>query len=148
MNIDKEDKRFHGRIFGKTMKGARASYIETHLPKVEVKVDDDFSDPKGIFDMPVDEVWLEIGFGNGEHVISQAIHNSNVGIIGAEPYMNGVSALLRDMGDLKNIRVLPSDVRPLLDNLPDNSLDKVFILFNDPWPKKRHHKRNSLINII
>lgn len=139
--MEQEDKRFHGRLYGKTMKGARAAYIETHLPKVRISAEDDLSDLKSIFEMPVDEIWLEIGFGNGEHVISQAIKNSNVGIIGAEPYMNGVSALLRDMGELKNIRILPEDVRPLLDNLPENSLDKIFILFNDPWPKKRHHKR-------
>jgi len=139
--MKQEDKRFHGRIVGKPMREGRAKYLETHLPKVEIKDDEDFSNLKEKFDTPVDEVWIEIGFGNGEHVISEAISNPNVGIIGAEPYMNGVSALLRDMGDLKNIRILPSDIRPMLDNLPEKSISKIFILFNDPWPKKRHHKR-------
>jgi len=139
--MEKEDTRFHGRIFGKKMKGARSQYIETILPNVEIKINDNFSDLKNLFEKNINQVWLEIGFGNGEHVISQAIENPNVGIIGAEPYMNGVSALLRDMGDLKNIKIIASDVRPFLDKFPNKSLDKIFILFNDPWPKKRHHKR-------
>jgi tRNA (guanine-N7-)-methyltransferase len=136
-----EDKRFHGRIIGKPMKGARAAFLDNKLPEVEVKYDEDLTKLKESFSTPVDELWLEIGFGNGEHVISQAISNPKAGIIGAEPYLNGVSALLRDMGDLKNIRILPADIRPLLEYMPDNCLDKVFILFNDPWPKTRHHKR-------
>ncbi len=139
--MKQEDKRFHGRIIGKPMKSSRAKYLETHLPKVEITAEEDLSNLKDKFDTPVDEVWLEIGFGNGEHVISQAISNPNIGIIGAEPYLNGVSALLRDMGDLKNIRILPSDVRPFLEAIPANSISKLFILFNDPWPKTRHHKR-------
>jgi len=139
--MEQEDKRFHGRIFGKPMKKARLDFLKDKLPTVEIKTTEDLTNLKNRFKTPVKEVWLEIGFGNGEHVISEAIENPEVGIIGAEPFMNGVSALLRDMGDLKNILVLPSDVRPFLDNLPEESLDKIFILFNDPWPKKRHAKR-------
>ena len=139
--MKQEDKRFHGRTVGKAMRETRVAFLESKLPEVELKEDEDLSKLKESFKTPVDELWLEIGFGNGEHVISQAISNPHAGIIGAEPYLNGVTALLRDMGDLKNIRILPSDIRPVLDEMPDNCLDKVFILFNDPWPKKRHHKR-------
>ncbi len=88
-------------------------------------------------------VWLEIGFGGGEHVVHQAVCNPSVGILGAEPYINGVAMLLgkiRDAG-ASNLRVHPGDARDLLDVLPDGSIDRAFLLYPDPWPKARHHRR-------
>lgn len=88
-------------------------------------------------------VWLEIGFGGGEHLVHQAQTYPDKGIIGAEPYLNGVAMLLgkiRDAG-VSNLRVHPGDVRNLMDVLPDQSIEKAFLLYPDPWPKKRHHRR-------
>jgi len=88
-------------------------------------------------------VWLEVGFGGGEHMIHQAGRNPGVGIIGCEPYINGVAMLLRKVQEarLANLRVHPGDVRDLFDVLPDESLHRVFLLYPDPWPKKKHHRR-------
>ena len=91
----------------------------------------------------VSEVWLEIGFGGGEHLIWQATHNPDVGLIGCEPFEDGVVKVLSavDTEGLANIRLHADDGRPLLRLLPEASVDRAFILFPDPWPKKRHHKR-------
>jgi len=91
-------------------------------------------------------LWLEIGFGGGEHLIHQAALYPQVGIIGCEPYINGVAGLLgqiREAG-VSNVRIHQHDARPLMARLPDASLDKVFILYADPWPKTRHHKRRLI----
>lgn len=97
----------------------------------------------GLFPEGVASVWLEIGFGGSEHLIWQAKANPNVGLIGCEPFEEGVVKALAaiDEGQLKNVRLLADDVRPLLRWLPERSLSRVFILFPDPWPKRRHHKR-------
>ena len=88
-------------------------------------------------------LWLEIGFGGGEHLAHQASLNPGVGIIGCEPYINGIAGLLKHIDDekLSNIRVFTEDARLLIEQLPDASLERVFILYPDPWPKVRHHKR-------
>ena len=88
-------------------------------------------------------VWLEIGFGAGEHMCAQAAANPNVGIIGCEPYINGVAALMSkiDREGLDNVRVHAGDARDLLDVVPEASLDRAFLLYPDPWPKTRHHRR-------
>jgi len=100
-------------------------------------------DLEGLFPEGVASVWLEIGFGGSEHLIWQAKANPNVGLIGCEPFEEGVVKALAaiDEGQLTNVRLLMDDVRPLLRWLPERSLSRVFILFPDPWPKKRHHKR-------
>jgi tRNA (guanine-N7-)-methyltransferase len=96
-----------------------------------------------LFTPSASEVWLEIGFGGGEHLIWQATHNPNVGLIGCEPFEDGVVKVLStvDAEPLANIRVHADDGRPLLRLLPDASIARAFILFPDPWPKRRHHKR-------
>ena len=92
------------------------------------------------------EYWLEVGFGGGEHLAWQAAQNPNIGMIGAEPFVNGVAKLLTHIDDmaLKNIRVHFGDARPLMSALPDGSLSKLFVLHPDPWPKARHHKRRMI----
>ena len=96
-----------------------------------------------VFAPAVNQIWLEIGFGGGEHLIWQAAHNRDVGLIGCEPFEDGVVKVLDaiDTEGLANIRVHADDGRPLLRLLPEASVDRAFILFPDPWPKKRHHKR-------
>ncbi|OJX10919.1 MAG: tRNA (guanosine(46)-N7)-methyltransferase TrmB [Caedibacter sp. 37-49] len=91
----------------------------------------------------IQEVWLEIGFGGGEHLAALAEKNPEVGFIGAEAFINGVASFLqyRSEMNLTNVRLFANDVRLLLQQLPENSITKIFILFPDPWPKKKHHKR-------
>jgi tRNA (guanine-N7-)-methyltransferase len=88
-------------------------------------------------------VWLEIGFGAGEHLFWQAEHNPRVTLIGAEPYEGGVAKLLSKLAEhpLPNIRIHEGDARAIVEAAPEASLGRVFILFPDPWPKTRHHKR-------
>jgi tRNA (guanine-N7-)-methyltransferase len=91
-------------------------------------------------------VWLEVGFGGGEHLAAQAAANPRIGMIGAEVFENGVVKLLGEIErqKLQNIRLFIEDARLLLAALPEKSLARVFILFPDPWPKLRHHKRRMV----
>lgn len=90
--------------------------------------------------------WLEIGFGGAEHMIAQAARNPASGIIGCEPFLEGIAKALAGIDETgaDNVRVWPDDARPLISRLPDNSLDRAFILFPDPWPKRRQHKRRLI----
>ncbi len=131
-----ENKRFqfYGRRRGKTLRRHHLQLTEDLLPAVRV----DLNDP-----LPAGEVWLEVGFGGGEHLAHQALTFPNVNFIGAEPFRNGVAKLLALIEEkaLTNIRVHDDDVRYLLEKLPSGSLTKIFVLYPDPWPKKRHHER-------
>ena len=98
-------------------------------------------DLAGLFgDRPV---WLEIGFGGGEHLVHQAARNPDVGLIGCEPFINGVAMLLGKVraAGVGNLRIHPGDVRDLFDVLPPASVARAFLLYPDPWPKARHHRR-------
>ena len=99
-----------------------------------------------LFPRPVHDVWLEIGFGGGEHLAWQAAHHPSVGIIGCEPYLNGVASLLYllDEPSAPGVRIWPDDARLLLPALPDGGIGRVFLLFPDPWPKRRHEARRFL----
>ncbi len=103
-------------------------------------------DPLEQFPNSVREVWLEVGFGAGEHLIWQAAQHPQVGMIGAEPYEMGVAKLLAKLEEsaLNTIRVYEGDGREIIEALPDASLGRFFLLFPDPWPKTRHHKRRFL----
>jgi tRNA (guanine-N7-)-methyltransferase len=102
-------------------------------------------DPAKIFPQ-ADELWLEVGFGGGEHLAWQAGRHPNIGFIGAEPFVNGVAKLTAaiDAERLDNIRIHFGDARPLIEALPDGCLQRLFVLHPDPWPKKRHHKRRMI----
>ncbi len=143
------DPRFHGRRRGRRLRKHREEILDTLLPKLALPspLPDSEIDLPALFPRPMRSVWLEIGFGNGEHLIWQAQHHGDIGFIGAEPFLNGVARLLSYIDDsgVDNIRIVPDDVRPLLSKLPAASLGRVFILFPDPWPKTRHHKRR-LVN--
>ncbi|MDM8166860.1 tRNA (guanosine(46)-N7)-methyltransferase TrmB [Roseovarius sp.] len=139
---------FYGRLKGKSLRKSQKVYIDEDLATLSPgKVDWDVNperealDLKALFgDRPV---WLEIGFGGGEHMVHQAARNPEMGFIGCEPYINGVAMLLgkiREEG-CENIRIHPGDVRDLFDVLPEKSVDRAFLLYPDPWPKKRHHRR-------
>lgn len=135
----------YGRRQGRALKPAQQRLLADLLPRRRIAVadEDPVVDPHGWFEPPVRAVWLEIGFGSGEHLAEQAARHPEVGIVGAEPYVNGVVGLLRQVADrgLANVRIHDDDVRPVLARLAEASLERVFILFPDPWPKKRHHRR-------
>src|SRR5262249_17480926 len=135
-----------GRIKSRTLKPRQAALMETLLPRIALP------DPKaGAIDprslmSDAKEVWLEIGFGGGEHLAEQASRHPNTLIIGCEPFLNGVASALRhgDERNLANVRLHAGDARDVLGALPDASVERVFILFPDPWPKTRHHKRRLI----
>jgi len=99
--------------------------------------------PRAAFDAPVAEVWLEIGFGSGEHLLELARANPDAGLIGAEAYETGIDKLLSKLeeADVPRIRLYQGDGRDIIAALPDASLGRFFLLFPDPWPKTRHRKR-------
>ncbi|MEM7731446.1 MAG: tRNA (guanine(46)-N(7))-methyltransferase TrmB [Pseudomonadota bacterium] len=139
---------FYGRTKGKSLRKSQEVYLDQDLAGLspgsvdwEANPDRIPLDLKAVF--PGREVWLEIGFGGGEHMVHQATLAPDIGIIGCEPYINGVAMLLgkiREAG-CDTIRIHPGDVRDLFDVLPQASISKVFLLYPDPWPKKRHHRR-------
>lgn len=120
------------------MRTHKQGLFDTLLPQLELSIDEAAS----VFSNK-QERWLEIGFGGGEHLAHQATLYPHAGIIGCEPYINGIADLLKHVEDKKpdNIRIFTDDARLLIDRLPDAALSKVFILYPDPWPKARHHKR-------
>jgi tRNA (guanine-N7-)-methyltransferase len=103
-------------------------------------------EPLALFLGPLRDVWLEIGFGAGEHLVAQAGAHPDVGFIGCEPFMNGVAAALAQINErsLDNVRILDDDAHSLLGALKDASVGKVFVLFSDPWPKTRHNQRRFI----
>ncbi|SDH58509.1 tRNA (guanine(46)-N(7))-methyltransferase TrmB [Roseospirillum parvum] len=144
---DGRDGRFHGRRRGKHLKPGRQRALEVVLPRLSFQVPEAGGlDPWALFDARPAALWLEIGFGGGEHLAAQAEANPGVGLIGCEPFLNGLGslcALIEDKG-LGNVRLLPDDARPLLAALPEGCLERVFVLFPDPWPKTRHAKRRLI----
>ena len=135
--------RSFGRIKSRTLKPRQAALFETLLPAIAVPDPGAGPiDPKAL--MPgAKEVWLEIGFGGGEHLAEQASRYPDALMIGCEPFLNGVGSALRHVDErgLKNVRLHAGDAREVMAALPGASLDRVMILFPDPWPKARHNKR-------
>lgn len=135
-----------GRRGGRPLSGRQKVLMDEALPRLQVPiVAGQQLDPKQVFPA-MDEVWLEIGFGGGEHVSGQALKASNVGILASEVFFEGIAKLLGQIEDQKlaNVRVWPEDGRELVDGLQDSSIDRAFILFPDPWPKARHQKRRII----
>jgi len=132
-----EIERFFGRRKGKKLKPHRAELIETLLPTLK----------PDLAELPKwREVWLEVGFGGGEHLAVQAENHPDILMIGCEPFINGTGKLLGQIEEkkLNNIRILGDDARPLLDALPTGSISRAFVLFADPWPKNRHADRRFI----
>ncbi|MEM9375280.1 MAG: tRNA (guanosine(46)-N7)-methyltransferase TrmB [Pseudomonadota bacterium] len=131
---------------GRKLSSRQLRLIETLLPKVEIKLDPTRPfDPLQLF-TPRSEMWLEIGFGGGEHVSGQARKNPDIGLLASEVFAEGIAKLLGQIetDDLQNIRIWPKDGRDLVAGLQRHSIDRAFILFPDPWPKSKHHKRRLI----
>ncbi len=136
--------RSFGRLKARPIKARQAGLVETLLPRLAL----DLSGPIEFSPlMPgAREVWLEIGFGAGEHLAEQAARHPAHLLLGAEPFLNGAASALRHLDEraLSNVRLHVGDARDLLTVLPADSLARIFILFPDPWPKARHHKRRLI----
>jgi tRNA (guanine-N7-)-methyltransferase len=132
---------FFGRRKGKKLRAGQDELVQNLLPAIRVTPG---SAPSSQFPNPqAQETWLEIGFGGGEHLAAQARSHRDVNFIGCEPFVNGMAKLLAviEHEHLDNVRVWDDDVTDLLPTLPDASFDRVYILYPDPWPKRRQRKR-------
>lgn len=169
--LERKRRLLYGRRKGPKLSRHQASLFQSLLLQLELTLEPG-RDPRKYFDTAVDHVWLEVGFGGGEHLLWQAQHHPRVGLIGAEPYEAGVAKLLskialpgtagfqpisrrstmvrpgwprsQEDGITDRIRIHQGDARDIIETLPDKSLDRAFLLFPDPWPKTRHHKRRFI----
>lgn len=139
---------FYGRVHGKTLRASQKTYLAEDLGKVRlsgITVEENPAratlDVAGLFGGR--PLWLEVGFGGGEHLVHMAARYPEVGIIGCEPFVNGVAMLLGKIraAGVENLAIHPGDVRDLFDVLPAASVAKCFLNYPDPWPKARHHRR-------
>lgn len=152
--------KFFGRRKGRIIRKAKTTLLESFLPFLRITEQTRFQ-PQELFKTPVNKICLEIGFGDGQHLAGQALKYPQIGFIGAEVFQNGVANLLSLLTGIKeghdlpqkisllpervdNIRIWDDDIRLLFARIPDNFLDKVFLLFPDPWPKKRHAGRRFI----
>lgn len=144
-DIQKSEK-FYGRRKGRPLRDRHQKLIETLLPELSADLSAEQVDMEALFGKKPEEVWLEVGFGAGEHLAWQAGRHPEVGFIGCEPFINGVARMLAYVEDegLENVRLHADDARLLMDKLPDASLDRMFVLFPDPWHKKRHNFRRMI----
>jgi tRNA (guanine-N7-)-methyltransferase len=136
--------RLYGRRVGPRLRAAQARRVEVTRAELNLAARPRFlAEPQRLFDEACRSVWLDIGFGGGEHLIWQALRNPDVGLIGCEAFLNGVAKVLAviERENLGNIRIHHGDARDVLDLLGDATLDRVFLLYPDPWPKRRHWKR-------
>ncbi len=136
--------RSYGRRKARPLSGRKEQLLGELLPRLRLDLREPAPSPlTQLFDGPVRDVWLEIGFGSGEHLLWQAEHHPEIGFVGAEPFINGVASLLGaiETRKLTTIRIHDGDAREVLSWLPDGSIGAAFILFPDPWPKKRQQKR-------
>jgi tRNA (guanine-N7-)-methyltransferase len=144
---DVRQRTLFGRRRGKKLRDGQQSLLESLLPRLALTVPPEPAkiDLAQAFGgaLPPDGLWLEVGFGAGEHLVWQAKEHPGVGLIGCEPYINGVAKCLAhiEREGLENIRLFTDDARLVMSALPEQSLSRAFVLFPDPWPKSRHHKR-------
>ena len=142
-NPDRQRRKLYGRRKGPKLSAHQADLRRTLLSELRF---DPGKPAKTQFPDTVREIWLEVGFGAGEHLFQLAGEHPDVGLIGAEPYEMGVAKLLTKLAQkpMNNVRIYEGDGRDIIAALPDASLSRFFLLFPDPWPKTRHHKRRFL----
>jgi tRNA (guanine-N7-)-methyltransferase len=139
---------FYGRIRGKTLRASQKDYLAEDLgPMTLHGVTRDENPARSLVPMEPwrqgRPLWLEIGFGGGEHLVHMAETYPDVALIGAEPFVNGIAMLLGKIrkAGVTNLRLHPGDVRDLFEVLPEAGVEKAFLNYPDPWPKARHHRR-------
>jgi tRNA (guanine-N7-)-methyltransferase len=127
---------FYGRRKGKPLRRHHTDLMQQVLPPIAVDLGDPLAGTG-------EQRWLEIGFGGGEHMVHQAALNPAVSVIGAEAFLNGVAKALAHVEEtaVTNVRIHYGDARVLLEAMPDHSLDRIYLLYPDPWPKERQKKR-------
>ncbi len=148
--------RFFGRRKGNAIKGSRQALWDRLLPRVFLPQPDKAFNWALAFGIKPRAVYLEIGFGGGEHLAELSRRHPDIGFIGAEPFLNGVASLLAHLngshltqaahtdlaaGRADNVRVWPDDIRMLFPFFADGAFDRIYILYPDPWPKARHAER-------
>jgi tRNA (guanine-N7-)-methyltransferase len=135
-------RKLYGRSRGRTLRAAQERTLAESLPRFEI-APETLASAGPLFACRPRELWLEIGFGSGEHLIEQASAHPEIGFIGCEPFLNGVVAALAgiEREGLANVRVRRGDVQTLLEAAPNGFFSRVFVLYPDPWPKRRHNKR-------
>lgn len=133
---------FYGRRVGKALRVTQQDAMDRLLPRYRFELAA-AADPAALFPRPVEALWLEIGFGGGEHLIDHAGRRPQVGFMGVEPFLNGMARMLVDLEKAghDNIRLFDADAALLLDQLPAGCLAGADLFYPDPWPKKRHWKR-------
>lgn len=137
----------YGRRRGRRLRDSQQALLSDVLPKVAIAPGSGaVLRPGTLFAPETSEVWLEIGFGGGEHLAAQAAAHPQTGFIGCEPFVNGVVSLLAQVQarNLANVRIWSGDARALIAQLAEGSIGRAFVLFPDPWPKARHHKRRLI----
>ena len=139
----------YGRRRGRKFSPTRETTFADWLPRLSIALPsaNGVLDPAALFAQPMQAYWVEVGFGDGQHLFALAQANPEIGFLGVEPYEPGVAKLVSHIaarvstGGADNIRILMDDARLLLKALPDRSIARGFTLFPDPWPKKRHQWR-------
>jgi tRNA (guanine-N7-)-methyltransferase len=145
--------RLYGRIRGHKLRPRQQLLLDELLPRIRLS-EAQAADPRGAFGSAIGQIWLEVGFGGGEHAAAQVAAHPEAGLIACEVFENGICSLLSRLAPDSvpdaavphtpvppNLRVWDEDARVLLRLLPPASLDRLFLLFPDPWPKSRHAKR-------
>ena len=144
-----ERRNFYGRVHGKTLRASQKTYLAEDLARLSLCGITCEDNPARV---PLDlaaalpgdgPLWLEVGFGGGEHLVHMAARYPGIRLIGCEPFVNGIAMLLGKIraAGVTNLAIHPGDVRDLFDVLPDACLARVFLNYPDPWPKARHHRR-------
>ena len=151
MKIDKNQQKIRsfGRIKSRKLTENKINVLDNVLPLYQLKEEE----INNIFDTK-NTIFFEIGFGYGEHTVHQAKLNPQVNIVACETYINGVLSIISkiEKEKINNIKIFNGDTRLLLEKIPNHSIDKIFILFPDPWPKKKQNKRRIIneefINLV
>ncbi len=143
LNLAGEQRAFFGRRSGKRLHRGQDQLFAEKLPELAITLGDGTLEPASLFARPMQRFTLEIGYGGGEHLARQARQNPETGFIGCEVFSGGIAKLLQhiDEQNLDNVRLFTDDALKLLVKLPPASLDEAYLLYPDPWPKTRHHKR-------
>jgi tRNA (guanine-N7-)-methyltransferase len=136
----------HGRRRGKKLGAHHALLLRTVLPCLSFDASRPIPDPAGLFPARPSALWLEIGFGGGEHLAAEAHAHPDIGYIGCEAFLNGIAKALAliEAGQLRNVRLYNGDAQAMIEALPGEALDGAYLLYPDPWPKRRHHRRRFL----